>query len=103
MRLRYGLPTNRVPTGSDARLWADLRSGPVDAPIALQGAGFPSNTLLKLTLDTVRGTRISGGGWEVVERDLVEVQTDMNGAPLSGRPRLTPPSSPRAPAGRSLR
>jgi hypothetical protein len=65
--------------GTGARLWADLRSGPVGSPIALRGAGFPANSSVRLVLESVRGNRISGGGWEVVERDLGEVQTDMDG------------------------
>ncbi len=67
------------PTATGARLWADLRSGPVDSPIALRGAGFPANSAVRLVLESVRGNRISGGGWETVERDLGEVQTDMDG------------------------
>jgi hypothetical protein len=67
------------PAGDGPRLWADLASGTVGSPIALRGAGFPSNTVLRLTLDTVRGNRIAGGGWERVERDLGEVATDMDG------------------------
>ncbi len=67
------------PSSTGARLWADLRSGPVDSPIALRGAGFPANSAVRLVLESVRGNRISGGGWEVVERDLGEVQTDMDG------------------------
>ena len=68
-----------APAGGGARLWADHRSGPVDSPIALRGAGFPANTTLRLTLDTVRGNRIAGAGWEVLERDLGAVETDMDG------------------------
>lgn len=66
-------------SGAAPRLWADYLSGPVGSPISMQGAGFPANTTLRLTMDTVRGNRISGGGWEVVERDLGEVATDMDG------------------------
>ena len=67
------------PSGSGPQLWADFRTGPVGSPIALRGAGFPSNSTLQLSFDSVRGNRISGGGWEVVENDLGTVQTDMDG------------------------
>jgi hypothetical protein len=69
-----------APTGEGPRLWADHASGPVGSPIALQGAGFAPDTLVRLALESVRGNRISGGGWEVVETDLAEVRTDAAGA-----------------------
>ena len=68
------------PMGAGPHLWADFRSGPVGSPIALQGSGFPANSTLRLSFDSVRGNRISGGGWEVVENELGTVQTDMDGA-----------------------
>ena len=67
------------PLADGARVWADYRSGPVGSPIALRGAGFPANSSLRLSFDSVRGNRISGGGWEVVENELGTVQTDMDG------------------------
>jgi hypothetical protein len=66
--------------GAGPRLWADYRSGPVGSPIALQGSGFPANSTLELSFDSVRGNRISGGGWEVVVNELGTVRTDMDGA-----------------------
>ncbi len=66
-------------TGAGPHLWANFRSGPVGSPMALQGSGFPANTELRLSFDSVRGNRISGGGWEVVENELGTVQTDMDG------------------------
>jgi hypothetical protein len=35
---------------------------------------------VRLSFDSVRGNRISGGGWEVVVNELGTVQTDMDGA-----------------------
>lgn len=69
-----------APNGDGVRVWADFASGPVGSPVALQGAGFPANASVKLTLESVRGNRISGGGWETVEKDLAEVTTDAAGA-----------------------
>ncbi|HSG89678.1 MAG TPA: hypothetical protein VLA56_10735, partial [Pseudomonadales bacterium] len=68
------------PMGAGPHLWADYRSGPVGSPIALQGSGFPANSTLELSFDSVRGNRISGGGWEVVVNELGTVRTDMDGA-----------------------
>jgi hypothetical protein len=67
------------PTGDGPRLWADYASGPVDSPIALRGAGFPAGADVHLTMDSVRGNRISGGGWEVVEIDLATVVAGSDG------------------------
>jgi hypothetical protein len=67
------------PDGAGPRLWADLSSGPVDSPIALQGAGFPAGASVGLTMDTVRGNRISGGGWQVIEVELQTVQAGPDG------------------------
>ncbi|HSM65812.1 MAG TPA: hypothetical protein VK860_05880, partial [Ilumatobacteraceae bacterium] len=49
-----------APDGAGARLWAEFDSGPVDSPIALHGAGFPAGASVRLTMDNVRGNRISG-------------------------------------------
>jgi len=68
-----------APDGDGARLWADLSSGPVGSPIALQGAGFPPGADVRLTMDTVRGNRISGGGWAVAEIDLATVEAGADG------------------------
>jgi hypothetical protein len=68
-----------VPDGAGPRLWADYRSGPVGSPIALQGAGFPPDATVRLSFDSVRGNRISGGGWEVVENELGTVRTQADG------------------------
>lgn len=69
-----------APVADGPRLWADYASGPVDSPIALRGAGFAPGATVRLTLDTVRGNRIAGGGWERVDRDLREVTADAAGA-----------------------
>jgi hypothetical protein len=76
------LPRYRAeaPAMDGARVWTDYRSGPVGSPIALAGAGFPASTTVRLSFDSVRGNRISGGGWEVVVNELGTVQTDMDGA-----------------------
>ena len=76
-RWRVGRPS--APMGAGPHLWADYRSGPVGSPIALRGSGFPANATLRLSFDSVRGNRISGGGWEVVENELGTVRTDMDG------------------------
>ncbi len=66
-------------TSGGPEMSADFRSGPVGAPIALHGAGFPSDAEVPSTMDTVRGNRISGGGWEVVERELATVRSAADG------------------------
>lgn len=66
--------------GAGPRLEADFRSGPVGSPIAFQGVGFPPHAEVRLAFDSVRGNRISGGGWETVENELGTVRTDADGA-----------------------
>ena len=55
-------------------------SGPVGSPIGIVGAGFAPNTALALTMVTVRGNRVSGGGWAETELPLAEVESDADGA-----------------------
>ena len=67
------------PMGARPTLWADYRSGPVGSPMVLRGSGFPRNVEVRLAFDSVRGNRISGGGWEVVENDLGTIRTTSDG------------------------
>ncbi len=58
----------------------DHGSGPVGAPVALRGAGFPAGTEVELRWTTVTGNRISGAGWEERERVVDTVMTGADGA-----------------------
>ena len=66
--------------GDGPRIALDHGSGTVGSPIAVRGEGFPAGAEVELTWSTVTGNRISGAGWEEVERSLATVQADDAGA-----------------------
>ena len=65
---------------SGPALEIDHRSGIVGSPITISGRGFPPGTNVELTWSSVTGNRISGAGWDEVERTLAEVRSDSEGA-----------------------
>lgn len=55
-------------------------SGPVGSPLEVVGAGFEPGATYELVFMTVRGNRISGGGWAEAEVPLGRVTADADGA-----------------------
>jgi len=64
---------------SGAALGLDYVSGPVGSDLTVLGAGFAPGETVALTWTTVRGNRISGGGWEEIELPLVEARAGDDG------------------------
>lgn len=54
-------------------------SGIVGSEIEVSGRGFPPGSSVELLWSSVTGNRISGAGWEEVERALDQVQADTDG------------------------
>jgi len=54
-------------------------SGIVGSPIEVSGSGFPPGAAVALTWSSVTGNRISGAGWQEVERTLAEVTANTDG------------------------
>jgi hypothetical protein len=77
-----GLPREdgEAPVAGAPSLGLSHRSGPVGAPLWIEGAGFAANAEVHLSFTTVRGNRISGGGWAEAEVPLATVATDATGA-----------------------
>lgn len=67
-------------SGGGPAIGLDFTSGTVDSPITLTGVGFPADTEVTLTYQSVRGNRISGGGWEMVDVPWDSVRTDASGS-----------------------
>ena len=67
-------------TADGPSLSLDHGSGTVGSPVEVSGAGFPPGATVDLMWSTVTGNRISGQGWEEVERQLQQVQADASGA-----------------------
>lgn len=65
--------------GSAPAIFLDFTSGTVGSPIHLQGVNYPADTEVALSYTTVRGNRISGGGWETAEVPWGTVRTDASG------------------------
>lgn len=66
--------------GDGPVLSLDHGSGTVGSPVQVTGAGFPANATVDLMWSSVTGNRISGAGWQEVERVLQQVQADASGA-----------------------
>jgi hypothetical protein len=66
--------------GEGPGLSLDHGSGTVGSPLEVRGAGFPPGATVDLMWSTVTGNRISGEGWEEVERRLQQVRADDAGA-----------------------
>lgn len=66
--------------GDGPRLTVDHASGIVGSPIEVRGEGFPAGASVELMWSTVTGNRISGAGWDEVERSLATVQAGADGA-----------------------
>ncbi len=73
-------PGDAMAAGDGARLALDYVTGPVGSEWTLTGAGFAPGASVSVTWSTVRGNRISGAGWEEVERELGTVTADASGA-----------------------
>jgi hypothetical protein len=73
---------NRAPSVAAAApsLALNFASGTVGSPVTIQGRGFAAATKLALEWETNVGNRISGNGWEAVQRPLASVTSDQNGA-----------------------
>jgi hypothetical protein len=56
------------PTGPS--LWTDVASGIVGSPFNLKGSGFPVGKQIDLLWFRVKGSRVSGQGWEEVSTSL---------------------------------
>ncbi len=55
-------------------------SGTVGSEIEVSGRGYPPSATVELRWSSVTGNRISGAGWQEVERTLAEVRTDADGS-----------------------
>jgi len=55
-------------------------SGIVGSEIVVSGSGFPPGADVELLWSSVTGNRISGEGWQEVERPLAGVRTDTDGS-----------------------
>lgn len=56
------------------------RSGVVGSPLDISGRGFTPGAAIELTWSSVTGNRISGAGWQEVERTLAEVTAGSDGS-----------------------
>ncbi|HRP46411.1 MAG TPA: hypothetical protein PLT07_02570 [Trueperaceae bacterium] len=65
--------------GSGPALAVDFASGIVGSPIRLTGVNYPPETTVELSYSSVRGNRISGGGWQTVDVPWGSVKTDAAG------------------------
>lgn len=54
-------------------------SGTVGSPLTLDVFGFPANSEVELAFSAVRGNRLSGRGWDVVQLPLGTATTDADG------------------------
>src|SRR5690606_22685153 len=66
--------------GEGPRVTTDFASGPVGSPLTVTGAGFTPGAEVAVGWSSVRGNRISGAGWEEVERELGTATVDASGA-----------------------
>src|SRR5690606_37806896 len=66
--------------GDGPSLSIDHGSGTVGSQVQVSGEGFPAGAAVDLTWSTVTGNRISGAGWQEVERVLESVEADASGA-----------------------
>src|SRR5690606_21939418 len=66
--------------GDGPTLSLDHGSGTVGSPIEVRGEGFPAGATVDLMWSSVTGNRISGEGWQEVERVLQQAQADDAGA-----------------------
>jgi hypothetical protein len=66
--------------GQGPRVTTDFASGPVGSPMTVTGAGFAPGAEVAIGWSSVRGNRISGAGWEEVERELGTATVDASGA-----------------------
>ncbi len=64
---------------SGPALSIDHGSGTVGSPIVVSGSGYPAAAKVELLWSSVTGNRISGAGWQEVERTLAEVTTTGEG------------------------
>ena len=55
------------------------RSGVVGSPLDISGRGFAPGAALELSWSSVTGNRISGAGWQEVERTLAQVTAGSDG------------------------
>lgn len=67
------------PEGDGPVLRVEHGSGTVGSPIVLRGDGFPADAAVEVRWSSVTGNRISGAGWQEVERVLTEATTDGDG------------------------
>ena len=65
--------------GDGPSLRVDHASGVVGSPVDVTGSGFPADAPVELRWSSVTGNRISGAGWQEVERVLSEVTTNADG------------------------
>ncbi len=65
--------------GPGPAIVVDFASGIVGSPIRLTGVNYPAETTVQLSYSSVRGNRISGGGWETVDVPWGSVKTDAAG------------------------
>ncbi|MDZ7708620.1 MAG: hypothetical protein U5J97_12155 [Trueperaceae bacterium] len=68
-----------VDGSSGPALGLGYASGPVGSDLTVSGAGFAPDQEVVLSWTTVRGNRISGGGWDEVELPLAEIRADGEG------------------------
>jgi hypothetical protein len=64
---------------SGPSLTLDHGSGVVGSPIAVSGRGFAPGAAIELTWSSVTGNRISGAGWQEVERTLARTTANSDG------------------------
>lgn len=68
-----------APTGQP-QVWADIISAPVGTPMTIYGRALPANASVDLFWYGVSGNRVSGKGWEQIQKPIGSVKTDATGA-----------------------
>jgi hypothetical protein len=59
-----------APDGEAPAIWTDVASGPVGTPLTISGRGLPPGADVSLSWTSVVGNRVSGSGWDEIEREI---------------------------------
>lgn len=70
----------KAPSSGKPSLWTDLKSGTIDTRVDLKGTGFTSGQKVDLLWSRVKGSRVSGQGWEEEFMPLSTVSAGPDGA-----------------------
>ena len=68
-----------APAGTGPAIWTNPAAGPVGTPFRLEGRGLPAGKTVDLLWARVKGSRVSGNGWDEETIPLGKVQVDAAG------------------------